>query len=121
VNAEATRRFSFVAVAFLQCLRNPDFFPILRPNRVRAASLRFPSRGSVISTIDYELSAKPRCCQGCVQENDGRKGAAFGWVLDMSLQKRRTASNLKHLPREGDSACECYEVIRQYDGELGLK
>ena len=37
------------------------------------------------------------------------------------IEYARGAVKILNRKKLEDSACECYEVIRQYDGELGLK
>ena len=37
------------------------------------------------------------------------------------IEYTRGAVRVVNRKKLEDSACECYEVIRQYDGELGLK
>jgi Mn-dependent DtxR family transcriptional regulator len=37
------------------------------------------------------------------------------------IEYTRGAVKILNRKKLEDSACECYEVIRQYDGELGLK
>jgi hypothetical protein len=37
------------------------------------------------------------------------------------IEYTRGAVKIMNRKKLEDAACECYEVIRQYDGELGLK
>ena len=37
------------------------------------------------------------------------------------IEYTRGAVKIVNRKKLEDSACECYEVIRQYDGELGVK
>jgi hypothetical protein len=93
------------------------------------------------SQISFELTILsrfwPDCSGGCRNSSGHRKINDFSALQSGVVRHYRhqftaigTFSNRKH-PQTGvkivnrkkleDSACECYGVIQQYDGELGLR